>query len=173
MLEKCQDLEEFSANAIVPFYNRSSEDYDCVPILERGPCDLNYRVVINRLTGICELDPCAALNTNELKYVMYDQECQEIGSNICANENEILVIDEYGVGECYCSEPNLLFEEPGGTLTCYKRQATEPCPEGQCLLEPEYQEYEDEDAPIIYSECKESDLCDPDFFGNCTIDIQF
>ena len=107
-----------------------------------------------------------------MQYVMYNQECQKIGSNVCANENEILVIDEYGLGECYCSEPNLLFEEPDGTLTCYKQYATEPCPkEGQCLLEPEYQEYEDEDAPIIYSQCGESDFCDFIYPGNCTIII--
>ena len=48
--EKCQDLEQYSKNAIVPFYNSSSEEYDCVPILEQGPCDLNHRVVINKDT---------------------------------------------------------------------------------------------------------------------------
>ena len=51
VLEHCQDLEEFSVNAIVPYYNRSSEEYECVPILEQGPCDLDHRVVIDKETG--------------------------------------------------------------------------------------------------------------------------
>ena len=133
---------------------------------------MNQSISKGDTEGICELDPCATLNSGEIKYVMFNEECQEIGSNICANENEILDIDEYGFGECSCNEPNLLFEESDGTLTCYERRATEPCPEGQCLLEPEYLEYEDEDAPIIYSECKESDFCDP-VFGNCQISFMF
>ena len=136
---------------------------------------MNQSISKGDTEGICELDPCATLNSNETKYVMFNEECQKIGSNItCANENEILDIDEYGLGECSCNEPNLLFESVrDGTLTCYEIGATEPCPEGQCLLEPEYPEYEDEDAPIIYSECKESNYCDPIFLGNCKISFLF
>ena len=48
--KKCQDLEETSDNAMVPYYNKSSKEYDCVPILKRGPCDLNHWVVINKET---------------------------------------------------------------------------------------------------------------------------
>ena len=58
VLEKCEIMEESSdnKNMIIPFFNVSTNQYDCVPILERGPCDLNHRIVVNeRSSGMVHL----------------------------------------------------------------------------------------------------------------------
>ena len=55
-MKKCEEAQEKDKtvmNSYFPYYNKTTNEFDCYPILEKGPCSKGERIVLDGDRGIC------------------------------------------------------------------------------------------------------------------------
>lgn len=162
-LEGCSPFDE------MPYFNKSTNSYDCFPTLNVGPCKLKEWFVLNKddpKHAICVEQKCAcgpkpeysydyedegdesesesecALNIQEEGYIYIDfnGECVESRATKPCPFGQWLVPDVFGDANCDCADNYLHHYDQDGVLTCYQEFLRGPCKEGEQYI-PVEEEY--------------------------------
>lgn len=165
-IEKCEKKRN-AFNANVPYYNPSKNEFECTPILEKGPCRTGERIVLELLEdktvrAVCKKDPCPPQDGQNR--VLYEEDCVDVYSiHACKDECCKIIVNAYGKGECDCTreideqyEHLKLEGTNNGTFTCHERCDISVCDAGEFL----YHSEDDKSIGQCTPCCKDCTECD-------------
>lgn len=148
-------LGDCTENEEMPFFNKTTNSYECYPILELGPCEPQYWFVLdqeNPTKAVCAKQTCACENPEytydsgedcELQYddydenrivynsVMFNGKCSEIEDGEQCPYGQIIYPNTFGIGDCGCSKGFLPHFDENEKLSCYQEYLQGPCAEDE------------------------------------------